>query len=150
MESDNFLTYWFAGFEKGLEGMPDAERTALLHECGKACSQSYSLGIYRDAYAKSATLEDFLKTLKEVFPELSYRISEDQRTVTIIYDHCACDLYTRGLVKTGLLCECSRRSLQYNWEAVMGEGSVEVEMKGSILRGDERCVFEVKLLTPNP
>ena len=142
---DRFLTYWFRGLEEGLEHMSEEERTILLSACGKACSCSYSLGVYQDAYAKAADMNEFLKNLKEAFPELSYRVSGDQRTVTILYDHCACDLYTKGLVKSGLLCECSLRSLLYNWEAVMGEGRVEVEMKGSILRGDKRCVFEVRV-----
>jgi hypothetical protein len=143
---DRFLTYWFRGLEEGLGHMSEKERTILLSACGKACSCSYSLGVYQDAYAKTGDIKGFLKNLKSAFPELSYRISEDQMTVTILYDHCACDLYNKGLVKTGLLYECSRQSLLYNWEAVMGEGSVEVEMKGSILQGDERCVFEVKIL----
>jgi len=142
---NTFFTHWFRGFAEGLDKMPEKERAVLLRECGRACSRSYPLAVYKDAYARSSGLVSFLENLKAAFPELSYRINEDQKSVTIIYNRCACDLYTRGLVKTGLLCECSRQSLLYNWEAVMGEGSVEVDMKGSLLRGDEKCEFEVKL-----
>lgn len=142
---DRFLEYWFRGFEKGLDAIPEKERSLLLKGCAEACSHSYSLGVYQDAYGNAADMEGFLENLKMAFPELESRLSEDQKTVTILYDHCACDLYTRGLVRSGLLCACSRMSLLYNWEAVMGEGNVEVEMKGSILKGDERCVFEVRV-----
>lgn len=141
---DTFFRRWFEGFEKGLAQIPDRERGTLLQGCAEACSRSYSLGVYRDACAKSSTLEGFLTNLKSAFQELSYRISEDRKTVTILYDHCDCDLYTKGIVTSPHLCECSRRSLKYNWEAVTGE-AVEVTMKGSILRGEERCEFEVKV-----
>ena len=142
---DRFFRYWFKGFAEGLERIPARERGILLQGCAEACSRSYTLGVYQEAWAKSATLEGFLKSLNAVFPELDYTLSEDHKTVTITYDHCACDLYTKGLIKSPRLCECSLRSITYNWEAVMGEGNVDVEMKGSILKGDTECVFAINL-----
>ena len=65
----------------------------------------------------------------------------DDGTIEVTYHYCACDLVTKGYLKTPSLCECSRQSLKYNWEAVLGSQSIAVELKQSILSGGECCKF---------
>lgn len=142
---DTFFKYWFKGLENGLCKMDEAERGKLLKECAVACSRSHSLAMYQEAYNESKGLEDFLQNMKRRFPELNYVIGRDGGTVAIIYDHCACDLYKTGCMSSGFLCDCSRHSLQYNLESVMGKGKVEVVLKQSILRGQDTCILEVRL-----
>jgi hypothetical protein len=77
---------------------------------------------------------------------MDFHLSDDGKTVELTYQHCACDLVQNGYVNTPLLCECSRQSLLYNWEAVFGEGKVEVELLQSILGGGDCCRFAIRIL----
>lgn len=54
-----FMNHWFRGFEKGLSGLSEQERSCLLGECGKACSESYSLGIYNSIRESATDIADF-------------------------------------------------------------------------------------------
>ena len=63
----------------------------------------------------------------------------------ICYRKCLCDLYTKGLLKNGVLCECSRRSLLYNLESVFPEKKIEVLLLESILRGADECILRISI-----
>ena len=146
MINDNvFYKYWYEGFESALKKLDNKNREILLRECGKACSNSYTKNIYIEEFNKTGNIPDFLKNLKNRFSELKYEINEKRNSIIFSYTHCACDLVTNGFIRTGLLCDCSRLSLLDNWEAVIGQGNVEVILKQSILKGQEYCIFEIKV-----
>ncbi|MCL2810322.1 MAG: hypothetical protein FWD25_00315 [Clostridia bacterium] len=73
-------------------------------------------------------------------------VSGDGGYIQLTYRYCACDLVRDGFMSTPLLCECSRQSLLYNWEAVLGEQRVEVELLQSILGGGDCCRFLIRVL----
>jgi hypothetical protein len=52
-ESEHFLRYWFKGFTNSLSKMDETNRKIILNECAKACSQSYSQGVYKEEYKKA-------------------------------------------------------------------------------------------------
>jgi hypothetical protein len=128
---NKFFNYWFKGFEFALEQVHEKERLVILKECAKACSDSYTRKVYTDEYSASKSIDEFLKRLKKRFAELDYEYKNN--TIIFTYNHCYCDLVTEGYLKTPLLCDCSRLSLQQNWEAVVGKGNVEVILLQSIL-----------------
>jgi hypothetical protein len=141
-EFGHFATHWFSGLMNGLESVDASARETILRECGKACAQSYTTGVFEKAWRQSADLEAFLAELATRFPEATY----EQLTPHIIrvrYDTCECDLVKRGLVKSPLLCECSAHNLQENFCALGIPVTVTVE--GSILRGQTHCTFQVAL-----
>jgi len=142
----SFLHHWFKGFEKAVDRMPEPDRNAIWKECGRACSDSYTKQIYIDVYARSESLRDFCGHLKERFPEMDICLSDDRGCVRIAYRYCACDLVRDGYISTPLLCECSRQGLLYNWEAILGEHKVEVELLQSILGGGDCCRFLIRIL----
>lgn len=142
---DNFMKYWFGGFESALKRVDEKSREVLLKECGKACSSSYTRQIYIDEFKASCSISDFLDRLKKRFPELQIELNNENRELIFIYTHCSCDLVTMGYIKTDLLCDCSRLSLQDNWEAVIGPGNVEVTLLKSILSGHDCCKFRVNI-----
>ena len=143
--SDAFLKYWFKGFENAINHMNINDSEAILKQCGRACSDSYTKQVYIEEYAHSKSIEDFLNRLKERFSEIEYQIIKDDEIILLTYNHCACELVQNGFISTPLLCECSRQSLLYNWETVMGERVVKIELIESILRGSSHCRFEIYL-----
>jgi hypothetical protein len=142
---DRFLTHWFRGFEKSLSELDERGVDALMTNCGQACSESFSKRVYVENYREAADLDDFLTRLNRAFGDMdARRLSEDE--IEINYAYCTCDLVKNGYVTDPMLCLCSLRSLQYNWETVLGAGRVSCRMEQSILRGDAHCRFIVKLL----
>ncbi|MBN1777000.1 MAG: hypothetical protein JW811_02655 [Clostridiales bacterium] len=140
-----FLSHWFRGFDRSLEKLDERSLDTLMTHCGQACSDSYTKQIYIEAYGASDTLDAFIERLNGKFGEMAMRRTGAD-TVEVVYTRCACDLVRNGYVTNPKLCLCSLKSLQYNWEAVLGEGGVECSLEESILGGNDRCRFLVKIV----
>ena len=141
----DFLKSWFSGFEKGLKILPEEERNKLLCECGIACSESYSLDVYKKIWYNSNSVSDFFALLNSGFEDVSVIEVEKNTTYEIYYSTCLCDLYTQGYIKSGEFCECSRRSLLYNLNNIIPDSKVQVELVDSILRGGEKCILRITI-----
>jgi predicted ArsR family transcriptional regulator len=146
-DQQDFLRYWFRGFSDGLESLDPEAQDSLLSACGLACAQSYTAGVFRETWQASHGLQDFLLRLAERFPEACYEY-QDEGTILVRYDHCACDLVTNGWVRSPVLCQCSRHNLRQNFEQAFGE-PVQVSLKSSILGGSSYCEFIVTLEEPH-
>jgi len=139
----NFLAYWFSGFSDGLDELDDPARETILRRCGEACARSYTADIFREVMQETREHEAFLEALGERFPGCSYnQIAPDEIEVT--YDTCGCDLVRLGWVKSPAMCMCSAHNLRANLEAAL-DFPVTVTLQKSILRGDDQCVFVVKV-----
>jgi hypothetical protein len=140
---DSFLRRWFAGINAFLDGETPDGVGLFLFRCAEACSESFPAGLYRIAFSGQRSLEESLAFLEDSFSVFRYRIYDDR--IEISYSECGCDLYTEGLITSPRLCECSEKSLLYCWESVFGKGEVQVRKKGTIIGGDDRCLFEVRV-----
>ncbi len=145
MEQENaFWKHWFKGFEKGLDGLNEAGKDALLKACGKACAESHTARIFQEEWEKHGPdMEAFLSGLEKRFFDCTFTMLEGNR-VRATYGRCFCDLVTEGYVKTLALCGCSVHNLKENFRAALGR-EVEVEVVSTVLGGDERCEFIVTL-----
>jgi len=143
MERD-FYHYWFNGFEESLININENDKNTILKYCGKACSESYTKDIYINVYKNSQNLNDFVNKLKERFSEMTIDLV-NKNEINIIYHYCACDLVKKGYIKSSVFCECSRQSLLYNWETILGINNVEIKIIHSILGGENTCLFNIKL-----
>ncbi len=138
-----FLDYWFAGFVRGLDALDESSRRRVLHACGKACAQSYTVQVFRAVRENSDDLDSFLQNLSRRGSGSRYeRI--DSSTLRATYNSCGCDLVRLGLVKSPTLCECSAANLRENLEQSLGL-SVSVAIDSSILRGGTQCILSVTL-----
>src|SRR5512136_3006732 len=131
--------YWFAGFSRGMETLDELSQRKILHECGKACAQSYTVQKFRQVKQNSADLDTFLLNLSRESSGSKYeRIGSN--TIRATYNNCGCDLVRLGLVKSPALCECSAANLRENLEQSLGK-STSVAVETSILRGGTQCVL---------
>lgn len=139
----NFFTFWFSGFERGLESLSATACTTILHSCGKACARSYTVPLFQQAWRETGNLDDFLAHLSQNCLEAHFeRVGVNGIKAT--YATCDCDLVRLGLITSPALCECSAANLQENLEKSLGlPASVAIE--SSILRGATECVLLVTL-----
>jgi hypothetical protein len=138
-----FFDYWFAGFSRGLETLDEPSQRKVLHECGKACAQSYTVQKFRQVKQSSADLDTFLLNLSRESTGSKYERT-GSNTIRATYNNCGCDLVRLGMVKSPALCECSAANLRENLEQSLGiPTSVAVET--SILRGGTQCVLMATL-----
>ena len=142
-EQNKFLAYWFSGLINGLEKVDENSQNTILRACGTACAQSYTAQIFQQAWQQSSDLESFLELLAVKLPGASYQLNTE-RTISVEYKDCACDLVNQGWVKNPLLCQCSASNLQQNFAAAL-KRPVRVRLISSILGGAELCKFEVTL-----
>lgn len=143
---DDFLKYWFNGFQNSLDQIDDISKGKIFKECGKACSKSYTNQIYISAKKNSNCEEEFIEELRKAFPEIMIEVIERGHKYDIKYKFCACDLVNKKYMNTSYICECSRNSLLYNWETVFGKGKIIVELIQTILSGAPYCQFKVTIL----
>ena len=121
----------------------NSEFVGDIDRLAEACSASYSRGVYERAFAGGRDIPSALEALKREFPDFDYSLEGNR--VEIRYSRCGCDLVRDGKVSSPALCACSVASCRKNWETVLGKGSVSVELKESILRGDGRCILIVTI-----
>lgn len=141
----DFINYWFKGFEKGLEALSEPQQCQLLGECGRACSQSYSLAIYQKIRNKSHDLPEFFEYLSSEIKEIRVFEIIKNKNYEVHYHNCLCELYTKGLITTKKLCICSQKSLLFNLESVFPEYHFHVDLLASILNGDHECILNITI-----
>jgi hypothetical protein len=141
-EFSHFARHWFSGLMNGLENADPSARETILRECGKACAQSYTAGVFEEAWRHSADMEAFLAELAIRFPEATYE-QLNPRTIRVRYATCECDLVKHALIKSPVICECSAHNLQENFCA--SGIPVTVTVEGSILGGQTQCTLMVAL-----
>jgi hypothetical protein len=140
-----FLSYWFDGFAEGLENLDAPSRTTLLRACGQACARSYTAQVFRESWERAGgDMARFLAELATRFPAGTYTLVANNTVEARYAACCGCDLVRCGWVTSPVLCECSAHNLQANFEAALGT-PVTAELKASLLRGEEACVFEVHI-----
>jgi hypothetical protein len=140
---EDFFRHWFAGVDDFLRTADGASVRAFLERCAERCSESYSLGVYAEAFSGGRKPEEALERLASAFPDFAYELRPDH--IRITYSKCGCDLVARGLLSDPRLCLCSEASLLRNWESAVGPGGVRVAMESSVLSGAPACAFQVRL-----
>lgn len=132
-----FMEHWFAGLVAGLAEVGEGARDTILRACGRACAESYTAQVFREAWRETDDLDRFLVRLAERFAGATYE-RDGSHAIRVTYMHCGCDLVRLGLVRSPLLCACSAYNLAENLQRALGR-PVSVELESSILTGASCC-----------
>ena len=136
---DEHISFWFSGFEKGIEALTPQQRETFFCECGKNCVKQGTLDFYRQLYDRAAgDLDVFFQKANEI-PGLQAEILVPGRKYAFGFTECSCMLHTQGYVNTPQLCECSRQSVLFVLHTLWPEAKFSVELTDSILRGGDMC-----------
>jgi predicted hydrocarbon binding protein len=127
----------------GLDNNVDKETIIkILEQCGRQCQSQSFIKKAKAIYEKSKNTDDFLNKLAQVYKHMH----REGNKVYIVYPKCYCSQVNKipkGKL-SGTYCNCSR-----GWAKALFEGAtgkpVEVNMKTSIINGDDQCKFEVIL-----
>jgi len=134
---------WIVDLINGLDNNVDKKTIAkILEQCGRQCQSQSFVKKAKAIYEKSKNRDDFLNKLGQVYKHLR----REGNKVYIAYPKCYCpqvNKIPKGKL-SGTYCNCSR-----GWAKALFEGAtgkpVEVNMKKSIINGDDQCKFEVIL-----
>jgi hypothetical protein len=126
--------------------MDEKTLNETLFELGGFCS-----GLYDDTHKKfRGDLEGFRKAVKQSASADNITCDWEKGVITMASDEradCFCPLNSRLSHTPKVVCHCSLGWQQHTWETVL-QKKVHVELKASVLRGDKRCVFEIRILAP--
>ena len=142
---DEFFHYWFKGLEKGIEELSEPAKTSLFEQCGIACSDSYTRSLYGEVWDSTKDISSFFQQLNNEIQQIGVREISKEREYEITYNACLCDLYTKGYMTKGCLCECSRQSLLYNLTSLWPDKLIDVQLIDSILRGGNQCILYIHI-----
>jgi hypothetical protein len=133
-----WLTAWLGNMKKDLA---EVEMVKLIEDNGRSCAESGgSL-----AWAKSfnGDIDKFLAAMRKHIGANNAR--RDGSRITLVYEKCFCPLVadTEGALPADY-CLCTRGWTRAVYSALAGK-PVKVDLKGSIKRGDPKCLIEVDI-----
>jgi predicted hydrocarbon binding protein len=115
-------------------------RDVILEEMGRNCAKSLN---WAEKYKDNP--EGFFKHMYEHSGE-NISFDDKKKKITVITKERDCDCPIVNSSKTpAYYCNCSLGWQKETYETILGK-KVDIELKESVLRGSNRCVFEIKLL----
>ncbi len=136
------------GMMEVLDQEADEEARRLIMEaCGRSCIGTSTLEKVRRIKQKAQNLEDLLNELNQAHIGGGY-LKLDGETIQASYDHCYCGSVSKAKVPfSSTYCLCSCGWYKQLFETLFDK-PVEVELQGSIIQGNERCQFLIRILEP--
>lgn len=136
------LHKWIGTLMTNLDQYLDEEtKVKVLETCGRACITQSLIKKAKACNEKAKDVNDFLDRFGKMYSHLQ-REGDD---VYIVYSKCYCPLvkdYPNDLSPSW--CNCSRGWIKQLFESAL-DRPVQVELKKSIVQGDECCRFKILL-----
>ena len=118
----------------------------------------FELGAYCSALSDETkmkfrgNLEGYRQAIKQSTSGDNITYDWEKGVITMASDErtdCFCPLISCFNHTPQVACNCSLGWQQHTWETLL-QKKVKVELKESVLRGGKRCVFEIRVLEPQP
>jgi predicted ArsR family transcriptional regulator len=123
-------------------GLPEDERTRMLHSLGARCADTYR-SVLLDRY--KGDIEGFLaEGRRNWMAEATYDKAEGMIRVVDKGPSCSCPMVEVGRTPPSF-CDCTLGWQQEAYSAILG-CRVKAELEESILRGGKRCVYRIKVV----
>lgn len=142
----DFITEWFSWFEKGIDQLDQKEKEKFFRVCGMHCVETGIIKLYKDLYDQAGHNFDTYFTKFQEMKHIGGKVITPGKVYEITYPDCYCDLYTKRLVQTDVICECSRQSILYVLRTLNPELEYEVVRLSSVISGDKECRFKVTIV----
>lgn len=142
---DGFWQSWFPALVRGLNGLDEPARSAVLGECGRACARPVILPTYRALLEEAGGADAFFTLVGRRINGVATQCVTADAVYDLLYPRCGCPLYEEGGVEDPALCECSRQSLLWLMRELFPDRDPAVEVLESVLCGNPRCRLRVTL-----
>lgn len=122
--------------------LPESQRKQLLHGLGNWCASEYRASLI-DRY--KGNIQGFIEEARRSWmTEAQYDEAKGLVHIVGKWPTCACPL-VKDCETPASFCDCTLGWQETVYSAILGR-PVKGEIKESILRGDKRCVFEVRIV----
>ena len=126
--------------------MDEKTLVEILHDLGNYCSTTDpNLEAYRGNF------DGYREHIKQTVAGDEVTYDRKQGIITMMSPErtdCFCPLISLKNQTPKVVCNCSLGWQQRTWEKVLGK-KVQVELKESVLRGSNRCVFQIHVSDEN-
>lgn len=117
---------------------------AIMEACGRTCISAGTLAKAQRLQREADDLDDLLRRLNEAHIGGGH-LRRQENAIYAAYDRCYCGSVSRTReALSATYCACS-----YGWYRELFEtlcnGPVEVELLTSIIQGDDRCEFVIRI-----
>lgn len=119
------------------ETLDDVTKNKIIQNLGKECSKRSGINIYKN------NLQGFFEHLKNKFGE-NATLDKDRNIIRVetAERECFCPMFDSKKVSKSI-CQCSVGWQVQTYETILGQ-TVEAECIESVIRGGNKCVFEIK------
>ena len=133
----------FAGLITQIESsLPEPQRKQLLHGLGTWCANTYRASLL-DRY--KGNIHGFLEEgLRSWMAEAHYDEASGVIRVVDKSPTCSCPM-VKDRSTPASFCDCTLGWQETAYSSILGR-PVKAELKESILRGDKRCVYEIRVI----
>jgi hypothetical protein len=137
---------------RSIQGMMDVldtqvdeeTRWAIMEACGRRCIGASTLEKARRLQMEAQDLDDLLSRLNAAHLGGGH-LQREGDVIHAAYDRCYCGSVSKTRQPfSSTYCHCSCGWYQQLFESLLGR-PVEVELLGSIIQGDERCRFLIRV-----
>ncbi len=134
---------WITSLMYSMDKNVDEEtRAKILEQCGRRCQTQSLVQKARKIYKQSKNVDEFIDKFSQVYKNLH----REGDNIYITYPRCYCSFVNK--IPNGKLswtwCNCSRGWAKQLFEAAL-DRPVEVVLEKSIVHGDSKCRFRIKL-----
>lgn len=142
----DFMKIYFKVMEENIGKLPEGEIGAVYAGCGQNCAKYGVLNEYKKLYEKcSGNMDSMFSSMHEL-GDVSGRVISSDSEYEMEFPRCLCQLYQEGYLSMPSHCECSKQSILYVLNNLFPEKKVEVKIIGTVLSGNDKCVFRIKVL----
>ena len=132
----------FSGLIQVLEArLPEQERKQVLHSLGAKCADTYRASLL-DRY--KGNLKGFLEEgRRNWMAEATYDEANGLIRIVDKGPHCSCPMVKEGSTPPSF-CDCTLGWQEEAYSTILGR-PVKAELEASILRGDKRCIYRIRI-----
>ncbi len=138
---------WIAHLHKSIDQLDESTKAAVMRPAGAACASDLFSLCEKYLEKKIESVEDLIAGWNGVREERGLRGKWQimGQAITGVFSECGCPLVRSGLIELRpVQCYCSQGMLETIFSRV-AKGTVAVEIKRSIGRGDKVCEFLITL-----
>lgn len=122
-------------------------RQAIMEACGRRCIGASTLERARRLRKEAQSLDDLLSRLNEARIGGGH-LQREGDVIHAAYDRCYCGAVSKTRKPfSATYCHCSCGWYRQLFEVLL-DRQVEIELLGSIIQGDERCRFLIRIREP--
>lgn len=140
---------WINSILKEVAKLKKLESAKILEECGRICGKSHGLPELsqeiRNQVENKSDLEGLFNLYKKNCYNNSPRLQKKGNVIHLEYHECGCPIVKERKIIDPVFCNCTVGYTKERFETLFN-CPVQVELLGSIIQGDDKCIQRIIIL----